>query len=340
MTQIKAVRRKGRGCPLAVAAFQHLTQPLRRMLALADIDQAADDVAHHVMQEGIRGQVKKNGVALLPDIELREVLDRCLGLAFRGTEGTEVVLAQQVSGRLTHLRHIQRHVEPADLSVVHGTARRPVDQHVLVAACLCRKARVKFVWDGMRPQHRDVFRQQRVRATHPGSEWPLDVRIEMHHLFQRMHAGIGAPRGQDSNAAARNTAQRRLQGILHVRHIRLALPPVVAATIVFHTERNPHRHTPISNAALAVNNTASTTPKACSRNSTCSAPVAAGRKASWMVARQSLAVSRMADSAYSSVNARRTAIRSRDRPNQRSGYASVYKPLMSCVCGSSTSRIA
>src|SRR5512143_1253989 len=141
----------------------------------------------------------------------------------------------------------------------------------------------------------------------------------MHHLLQRVDASVGAPGGENGDAFARNAAQRQLQRILDVGDIGLTLPAVVAATVVLHSKRNPHRHPPSSMTAIAATSRASTTLKACSFNSMCCAPVDAGCKAALMVARQSLAVSRMAVSAYCNVKARRTAMRSRDRPSQRNG---------------------
>ena len=48
----------------------------RRRRAFADVDQAADDIAHHVMQEGVGGQVEKQRVSTLADIHPGQPFDR------------------------------------------------------------------------------------------------------------------------------------------------------------------------------------------------------------------------------------------------------------------------
>src|SRR3970040_753882 len=86
MAQIQAIRCKGRRGELAFCASQPLAQPLRRVLALADIYETADDVAHHVMQEGVGGHIEDDGVALAPDVESREILHGRPGLALGRTK--------------------------------------------------------------------------------------------------------------------------------------------------------------------------------------------------------------------------------------------------------------
>ena len=72
----------------------------------------------------------------------------------------------------------------------------------------------------------------------------------------------GLVSGDDLDDLPRDTTQRSLQRILHVRHVRLALPTVVTTAVVFHTQRNSHRNIPINNPASAANMKIS---KPCSR---------------------------------------------------------------------------
>src|SRR3989338_8702340 len=51
--QVQAGSIEGRRRLRPVAALEHPRQPLSRLPALADADQAADDVAHHVVQERV-----------------------------------------------------------------------------------------------------------------------------------------------------------------------------------------------------------------------------------------------------------------------------------------------
>ena len=83
------------------------------MLALADVDQRADDVAHHMVQERVRAQHEVDARAARLDLERVKRAHRRLRLALGGAERGEVVLADEVRRGLPHLRRIERQVKPA-----------------------------------------------------------------------------------------------------------------------------------------------------------------------------------------------------------------------------------
>ena len=64
------------------------------MLGLADMDQATDQIAHHVMQKCVCAELEQHKFAVPPDFSAVELLDGGFGLAFRGTEGAEIVLTE------------------------------------------------------------------------------------------------------------------------------------------------------------------------------------------------------------------------------------------------------
>src|SRR5580692_49515 len=63
--------------------------------AFADMDQRADHRAHLVLQERARGRGDADVVAVACDVETVERLHRRFGLALGGTEGGEIVLADE-----------------------------------------------------------------------------------------------------------------------------------------------------------------------------------------------------------------------------------------------------
>ena len=91
--------------------------PCRRLASRADIDQCADQVAHHVVQKSIGTEVEQHQIALPRDVEAMQGLDRRLRLAIGGAERREIMLAEQASSRRLHRLNIQRAMEPADLAV-------------------------------------------------------------------------------------------------------------------------------------------------------------------------------------------------------------------------------
>src|SRR5260370_5877080 len=86
----------------AVATREELRHPGNRSRAPPHLDQAADDVANHVVQEGIRRD--KNGQAPAATHESRrpDGAGRRPAPSLGGAEGREVVLAAQQSKRPAH----------------------------------------------------------------------------------------------------------------------------------------------------------------------------------------------------------------------------------------------
>src|SRR5262245_13811337 len=81
----------------------------------------------------------------------------------------------------------------------------------------------------------------RVAAEHPAALGAFGRRIEMHDLNGRVHTCIGATGRVDCDGMIGDSAQRRLDGVLHARRVLLRLPAGEAATVVFETEGEP-RH--------------------------------------------------------------------------------------------------
>lgn len=61
----------------------------------------------------------------------------------------------------------------------------------------------------------------------------------MHHLPQRMHAGVGTPGGHHADGLAGNAGQRFLQHRLHRRTVGLQLPAAVGAAVVLDAKSDP-----------------------------------------------------------------------------------------------------
>ena len=80
--------------------------------------------------------------------------------------------------------------------------------------------------------HRDVTGQAGVGATHPGVGIAVKVGIEMCHLHQRMHPGVGPSRTDRGDASRREFSQRGFQMVLNGLTRRLALPALVGLTVV------------------------------------------------------------------------------------------------------------
>ena len=84
------------------------------MFSGADRDERADQVADHVVQEGIRGKFEADERAVMGHARDMKGFHRRLRLALGGAERAEIVLTDDpVGGRLHRLR-IERPMVPAD----------------------------------------------------------------------------------------------------------------------------------------------------------------------------------------------------------------------------------
>src|SRR5690606_20025961 len=109
------------GCGQApVALLQQLRRPGWRLTALAYIDQRPHQVAYHVMQESVGAEAEQEIIALLLDVRARQRAHRVGRLAFRGTEGAEIMFTQQMPGRLLHAGQLERPEHPGRPALRQG----------------------------------------------------------------------------------------------------------------------------------------------------------------------------------------------------------------------------
>jgi hypothetical protein len=100
--QIKPSRNEGGRTLPTILGGHKLGHPNRRLSLLSDLEQSANDVAHHVMQKRIGAQRKNDKRTLLPNVELMHGSDRMPRLALGRTKAAEIVFAEQRAGGYAH----------------------------------------------------------------------------------------------------------------------------------------------------------------------------------------------------------------------------------------------
>ncbi len=93
--QRQALRRRGHAAGGAVAGGEHARDRVGRDLTAAEVDQRADQDAHHVLEERRRLDLDGEDRALAIELEAAHHAHRRAALAVGGAEGAEVVLAAQ-----------------------------------------------------------------------------------------------------------------------------------------------------------------------------------------------------------------------------------------------------
>src|SRR6185437_13345608 len=230
--QIKSVWRRDLAAAGAVASLESRFEIGRAPFAFADRDERADHRADLVVKERARRGFDPDFFAIAQNGEAIERLHRRLGLAFGGTEGGEIVPADQALRRLVHGGGIERARHAPDAVGLERQIGAAVDDAVEIVALDGRKSRVEVVRDLFGRKHGDRLRaQMKVDGVAHRVGVPLFGEIDMRDLAERMHARIGAAgaahRGALGGECRDGVGQRALdRGTVVLRlpaHIRRAV---------------------------------------------------------------------------------------------------------------------
>ena len=239
--QRQAVGRRHRAAGAARARGERLCHPPGGPGAGADPLQRADDPPHLVVQERARPEAEAvfaagRRLALL-DGELVEGADRALRLAGGGAEGGEVVPPDQRRRRLAHGGGVERMADaPGEAAVAHQR-RAAGDDAEEVGALDGVEAGVKAGRHLGRRHHRHRLRpEMRVDRGGEAPGVPGALEVDMGHLPERVHAGIGPPRSEGHRRLGSDARDRRLQRALHARMRGLALPAREGPAVVLDPE--------------------------------------------------------------------------------------------------------
>lgn len=120
--QIQPLGSRRRRRQVAIFQRQQLGHPVLILIAAADLHQAADDVANHVMHEGIRLDIYHNIFAVARNLNVFYAAPRGARLTLHRAERSEVVFAQQRLRRPMHTIGVQRVIKMRHPLLQH---RRP-----------------------------------------------------------------------------------------------------------------------------------------------------------------------------------------------------------------------
>ena len=240
----------------AVAGFQCGFHILRLPGAGADAFQCADKAAHLIVQKTARPHVKMHfgtGQSHDPlDAQLIQGFLRALRLTDRRAEGGEIMVAEQVVGRLLHGVDIQIIVDLPDLARVMGggcAADQDAKQILpLDGGKPCVPLRVDLGAVHNRHGRGLQVKIQRLRQA-KGS--PGFLQITMGHLSQPMHAGICAACRGNGMGTGFQPGERIFDRALHRGLIFLPLPSGKGLSVVFNFESKT-RHERASNPATGL----------------------------------------------------------------------------------------
>ncbi len=203
-------------------------------------DQSAHEVADHVVEERIGGEIEAQSVAATRHRRNRERFHRRARLAEGGAERGKVVRSEEGGHRRCHGRDVERPMIPTDAARQQRRPHRAVGQQVGVVPSGGDEARMEIGSDRLRPLHGDAGRQIPVDPTHPGGGRALHRNVEMHDLRRRVHTGIGTPGSHAGDRRACNGAQRQFQRILNTTTVRLRLPAAKGVARVFEPQSDAH----------------------------------------------------------------------------------------------------
>src|SRR5208282_6608816 len=90
-----------------------------------------------------------------------------------------------------------------------------VQNPVLVVTRACAVARMKFGADAGCPPHGNLWRQEAIDATHPGTLRALPIDFKMHYLSAGVHTRVGAPGADRGNTLVRKAGDGAFEHVLY-----------------------------------------------------------------------------------------------------------------------------
>ena len=224
--------RGGRAGPAAVAALQEPGHPAGVLRASAHLDQAAHDVANHVVQEAVRRDEEPEPVA--PG-DQSDRAHRAYGRASAtgsGAEGGEVVLAAQQLEARAHRRSVQ---PPRQVPGVAPEERvgdcGPIDE-VEIALPGGRTARVEAGGGRPRVDHPHGVGQERVERALQALGGEVPVGGEAGDLAEGVDPRVGTAGPGDRHGGSEDARARLHQQPLDGGAARLPLPAVEVGAVV------------------------------------------------------------------------------------------------------------
>ena len=183
---------KSRGCcrgtrTRAISPAHQLDDPLDRLLATPDGHQGTGDIAHHVVQEGIRLDVDHDQLAVTTHLDEMHVASWRARLTTCRTEGREVQLPYQMGGRRLHVGDIQGFTTPGGVVTLHHRPKRLIDDHVAITTRDGAESGMEVIGNGDRPMDTDIRGKIDVAAHAPCLAAAAHGGIEVHDLTHGVH---------------------------------------------------------------------------------------------------------------------------------------------------------
>ncbi len=185
------------------------------------------------MQERARRELQTHLVALAQNPGHIQGLDRRFRLAGGVAEGGEVVQADQQRCGLDHRLDVERLADVPDAAAIEGGRSRAVEDAIEITSSQGGESRVELGLGEPGVDHRDRLRREMgVDRLHHHAGRPVPGKIDMNHLSQRVHAGIGAASRLNADRLTGKCQDRRLDRGLNGRLVRLGLEAAIGAAVV------------------------------------------------------------------------------------------------------------
>ena len=207
--------------------------PLDRFPALADADQGAGDIAHHIVQKPVCADVEPEPRAGALEAQAPDGSLRAFRLTAGRSEGTEIMPPKQRFGGLLHIFEGKSCVLPGDPPVKIGRAHLTVQYHIAVTALQRAESGVERVVHRLRPQQRNIIRQVGVDAANPGTPVAFGAGVKMNDLADAVHAGVGSTGSDNPDRLIGHPADGFFHALLDRGGVVLVLPAGVVDSAVF-----------------------------------------------------------------------------------------------------------
>ena len=207
----------------------------RRQVSVSDLDEHADEPAHHLPEKMRSDDAEEHEVAVRRD--RRPARTRTRVDFSSGSSSVNARKSREPENAVAGRAHGARRRAASRTHQTNGLAKavRRRRDLVEVASRDGAVARVKARGHALGGQDVDVVRQRVVDARDERGRRQLDAEIDVRDLAERVHAGIGAAGAVrlERRAARRLSASGAVELALHRARVLLDLPAAVAGAGVF-----------------------------------------------------------------------------------------------------------
>ncbi len=230
--QRKSLGRRGRPGRASVPGVEDLLHVFRRIDAGPHLYQRPRDDPHHIVEEPAPADADRDHIPALSDIQAVDRADGFLLLSPPGAETAEIMLSDQIRGRLPHLFHVQREIAEIRVQPLRRQGDPAVQDPVHIRLRAVLFPRVPVRRDLLGTQRAYILRQPLVQRQADLIRRHAVLRIKHRDVLKCVYARVRPARADHRDLLAHQAGKGAVQHLLDRHRVLLILPAAVIRPVI------------------------------------------------------------------------------------------------------------